>query len=294
MNAMMLVGLLPALIGQADGSPQKVDGSKDERELAKVLRPFYLREAAEYEFSLDNERKQKLELQRKPVVSWTSEGWSGDVFVWTREGRPEIIGCIGSGPMPNDRRYVFHEFHSLAFNPLPLVRIGSSRTWSPSAAGVELRLLEGAPTPAENAAARLTQMRNLSRQFTASMKGGSGEGVLRLLPQPVYRYESPKTGVVDGAIFGYVATTGTDPELLLLLECRRADSAPRWHYAPVRFTWRELWLEHDDKEVWRVGEHDETWRTTELKQPYCTVPVKNVPLSDLKETIEANPKEARP
>ena len=47
---------------------------------------------------------------------------------------------------------------------------------------------------------------------------------LRLLPQPLYRYE-PNDGdspMVDGAVFGYVWTIGTDPEVLLVVEARRA------------------------------------------------------------------------
>jgi hypothetical protein len=43
---------------------------------------------------------------------------------------------------------------------------------------------------------------------------------LRLLPKPLYRYASRSQKVLDGALFAYVWTRGTDPEWLLLLEAR--------------------------------------------------------------------------
>ena len=43
-----------------------------------------MREASGYELVLDEEKTQRLRLEAKPVMSWTgTDGWSGDVFVWT-------------------------------------------------------------------------------------------------------------------------------------------------------------------------------------------------------------------
>ena len=78
---------------------------------------------------------------------------------------------------------------------------------------------------------------------------------LRLLPQPLYRYEltDKDSPVVDGAVFVYVWTMGTDPEVLLVIEARRTESGVRWHFAPASFTNREAWVNDQDREVWRVG-----------------------------------------
>jgi hypothetical protein len=74
---------------------------------------------------------------------------------------------------------------------------------------------------------------------------------LRLLPQPLYRYESADPDILDGAVFAFVTSAGTDPEALLVLEARKPSGKdlPVWHYAVSRFTDTELRVKHKDKEV---------------------------------------------
>ena len=100
-------------------------------------------------------------------------------------------------------------------------------------------------------------MGDLARKFTAQvdMAGAGARSETRLLPQPIYRYEinDEKSPIVDGAVFAFVYTAGTDPEVLLVLEARRADQGARWEYAAARFTNREAWLKYQDKDVWRVA-----------------------------------------
>jgi hypothetical protein len=64
-----------------------------------------------------------------------------------------------------------------------------------------------------------------------------------------------------------VWTLGTDPEVLLLLESRPTDEGYRWHYAPVRFTFRPVALEHRGKEVWNAQRLD---GVRQPKEPYVT------------------------
>src|SRR5205823_6238465 len=97
--------------------------------------------------------------------------------------------------------------------------------------------------PAATAAVRLSQLRQLSRSFAVHMEAVNGNWELRLLSQPIFRYGTDGSDVIDGALFAYVWTTGTDPEFLLLLECRKTPDGPRWHYAPLTFTTRPLRLE---------------------------------------------------
>jgi hypothetical protein len=59
---------------------------------------------------------------------------------------------------------------------------------------------------------------------------------MRLLPRPLYRYDvkpGPDSGgVIDGALFAYVTTKSTDPEIFLLLEANKSNTgAPQWQYA---------------------------------------------------------------
>src|SRR5690349_12258152 len=86
-----------------------------EAELKGILFPYYARQAAKYEFFLDEGRTRRLELQPQPLLTWTNaEGYLGSVFVWTHVGRPEIAGCIGSRQNAAAECFVFNELHSLS------------------------------------------------------------------------------------------------------------------------------------------------------------------------------------
>ena len=76
-------------------------------------------------------------------------------------------------------------------------------------------------------------MRELTRDFSASIGRKVYRHELRLLTQPLYRYEHKEGQVLDGALFAFAE--GTDPELLLLVEARqRKDQPAEWQYAPAR------------------------------------------------------------
>src|SRR5579872_18433 len=197
MNA--LVGLVwsLALVGQAPAA--------SEAELKEVLFPFYAREAANYELFLDEQQKQPLQLEKPAVLHWTNaDNYMGAVFVWTHAGRPELIGCIGSHQFQSGDIRVFHEFHSLSRQPLQPVRFGGQREWRPTRPGVEFKSVNEWPQPAASQKARLTQMRNMAREFQGAMKDGQDVTELRLLPQPIFRYPQDVREAVDGAIFALV------------------------------------------------------------------------------------------
>src|SRR5262245_60075970 len=142
------------------------------------IRAEYRADADKYVFHRDAERQQALALIEKPVMRWANDDdWSGDVFVWTHAGRPEVIGCILSGP--GTRRSVFHEFHPLATQPIAPADLQTRRRWQP-AEGLALSRVADAPPPADTAGGRLVQMRQMARDFTAHMQA-DGMWELRLL-----------------------------------------------------------------------------------------------------------------
>lgn len=77
---------------------------------------------------------------------------------------------------------------------------------------------------------------------------------LRLVSQPLLRYEPADKRIVDGALFSF--SLGTDPEVLLLLEARPEKDRPEkdrvWQYAFARFHFVDLTAFHKDQEVWHV------------------------------------------
>jgi hypothetical protein len=82
---------------------------------------------------------------------------------------------------------------------------------------------------------------------------------LRLLPQPLYRYErdvtaDDKTGLLDGALFAFAQ--GTDPQSLLLLEARRNGSKSEWMFAFARSASGALDARYRGQVVWSVPKYD--------------------------------------
>jgi len=236
--------------------PQQPETPKDQskNERTAWLHEVYLREASAYKFFLDDQKRQKLKLRREPVMRWTSDGdYNGEVYVWTNQGAATIVGCIFSGPRGKNARRIMHEFHSLSPNPLYAGERGGSG-WLPQEPGIRLEPVPDAPEPAKNQARRLAQMRDLARRFTSQVQRENSKWKMRLLTQPIYRYEisDEKSPVVDGAVFAFLWTAGTDPEVLIAIEARSTDKGVRWYYAPARFTNCEAWLQYQGKEVWRA------------------------------------------
>jgi hypothetical protein len=222
--------------------------------VAKQMLPVYVKEASEYTMAVESAPKAALELKKEPVFEWSNPVRGGTqqgvVFLWLRDGRPAALGSIWSQPEPKGTgRRVFHEFHALDPEKLLVSRPDALNEWKPQV-GLERKELADAPAPAPTAEARLLQMRKLAQEFTGHETDNEEKWELRLLPTPLYRYPSAKSGIIDGALFTLVSTAGTDPEVLLLIEAREADGKLRWEFACGRFSDRSLYVRRKDKEVW--------------------------------------------
>ena len=204
--ALLLVPTVWLAARAADPPPP----DKEPKEVLGPLREQYQLAAKKYAFFLDKEKKVPLALEPKPVFSWSNDDdWSGDVFAWTAGGRPRVLGCILSGP-GKDSRPAFHEFAALSSDPLGPAQMTAKYEWTPAA--VEFRKLDGAP--AATPAGRLPQMRAVARDLSAWMEA-DGKWELRLLTQPLMRYQPADGDVIDGALFCWVWTKGTDPEVVV-------------------------------------------------------------------------------
>jgi hypothetical protein len=254
---------------------------------AAPLYDYYRIQAAEYELAIDSQGQSAgLAFDPRSLVNWSMEGnWFGSLFVWTAEGRPVVLGCVGSGPEEGEQ-IVFHEFHLLddvTLRPVP-IRGAREWTWTPRSDDLAARLASEEEVAAEPAA-RLRQMRELARSCAVEMLEGDEHWELRLLPQPIYRFAGHEAAAADGALFAYLWTKGTDPEFVLLLETLATDAGLRWHYRPLRFTWRALALTRVGETVWEVPVHDESWRATELVAPYVTAPIVRRSLGEIRQAV---------
>lgn len=191
----------------------------------------------------------EVKLREKPIFSWVNpevQSIGGELYLWTIDGRPHAT--IGIWTYDNIKDS--HELQSLstgifkAENPY-------WTSWAPRAPGVQFKKLEGAPAPDSAPIRRQTQMRNIVRErFSGDVfKTENGQiEKLRLLPQPLYRYEPLPSELIDGSIFSLAF--GTDPEILVILEAKKTDSGAEWHYALAPCTSRRAVGYLDDKEVW--------------------------------------------
>ncbi|HUY87291.1 MAG TPA: hypothetical protein VMV10_01015 [Pirellulales bacterium] len=227
---------------------------------------LFQHEAADYRIFRDAEHAVELKFRDEPVFLWTNptryhgqEGAThGAVFAWTHRGCAEVIGTIFVHP-EKGRLVVSHEFHSLSPVVLEPVRTsGSANRWSPRGHLPRL-VVEGVDPPAPSPSARLVQLRSIARRFTAHSVTLRGERWdLRLLPQPAYRYQSDNLELIDGAVFIFASSAGTDPEVILVVEAAKMADEAQWQYGVARFSDANLYIEYDAKQVWtsvRGGEN---------------------------------------
>ncbi|MBS0203508.1 MAG: hypothetical protein JSS49_11455 [Planctomycetes bacterium] len=210
--------------------------------------------AAKYEMQISGDDK-PLVLRTEPILKWSNPESGqiyGNVFIWTRQGRPEVVGSLHKWFDPFT--HMSHEFHSLARDGLT-ARYNGVKAWHSLKPGVSFDILPKSADVAATAPARLIQMRQLAREFTArSIDKQGGKHELRQLTQPAYRYElgPDDETLLDGALFAFVQ--GTDPEVWLMIEAQRADgkSTPKWHYAVARMNSIELSVEFAGQPVWHA------------------------------------------
>jgi|GEM_PF-5439431 len=204
-------------------------------------------EAQGYSFFLDDAKTQPAEMHADPIFKWqnlTNQGGQlGAIYVWSYQGRPEVLGTIFS-QAEDGKRNVIHEFHTLSQSRLKVSSPADvARHWQPKGE-LPIKALDGAPAVADTPARRLIQMRTLSREFSAYSHNGQDRIELRLATQPLIRYQPTRPDVQDGALFAMLSSAaGTDPEVLLMIESRKATPESKdwkWEIGIVRFSDRDL------------------------------------------------------
>lgn len=237
----------------ASGSAPAQDRSvtaEQNKEWSDQAARLALAEAKAYDVRLGMEDGPRLDLVEQPALKWSNNLEAtvhGSVLVWTSDGRPQAIACMYK--FFTTKKEFSAEFHSLAAGPLTVLK-GGQVVWQPAEAGIEFKPLTGIATPAKTAPARLVQMRSIARDFTADVTIWSGTNHnLRLMPQPLLRYDQGSGELIDGAIFAYARAT--DPDVLLVVEARAAEAKEsRWQYALARMHGGKLKARYRDEEVW--------------------------------------------
>jgi hypothetical protein len=196
-----------------------------------------------------------LDTPRESVLRWTNPFAGrvyGNTYVWLQDGRPAAASCMFR--YFNPFRSFNGELAALAGTKLVAKR-DDTVVWHPKDEWKWHPLL-GAAAPAATAPQRLIQMRALAGEFTVEVLDTrnlpQGEDQTpRLLPRPLYRYDAERTKNLDGALYAFVL--GTDPELLLLLECDLVAEKPQWRFGVGRMNRYQIRLKRKGETVWEVA-----------------------------------------
>jgi hypothetical protein len=277
---LIILGLLTADPPDTALQPAKPDREQARKELVAKMA---LRVVEGYEVTRGKKDPVKLTLQKEPILRWSNPAAGsiyGDVYVWTSQGRPEVLASIYRWYHPY--RSQTAEIHSLSTDKVAIS--SKDRTiWEPAKGGIEFMAVGDAPVPAGAAPLRLKQMRGLAKEFSVKLldtreekeKGVARE--LRMLNQPVFRYNSQDPDVLDGAMFAFVE--GTDPEAWLLLEARGKDGKFTWQFAFARMNNDELHGYQKQVEVWKVAKTDAPWQNPR-ELTYALFLIRDIPWED--------------
>jgi hypothetical protein len=227
----------------------------------KAWYAFYHEEAAHvYRFRFEPADRE-LDLDPTPILRWTNPLEDGSIhgvaYVWRHEGRPVVIGQLFSYLNGKGGRVYCHAMHSLARKDEKVTGLRDETVfWTPDSPGVVMKAVPDAPAPAAGRAARLAQMKAISRRFAAYTEEASrGKRILRLLPTPLDRVREDAPDDADGALFSFVV--GNDPEVILLVEKgENSIGAPAWQYGLVLSTRSTSVATLDERETWRYDATD--------------------------------------
>ncbi len=202
---------------------------------------------------VDGKPEVPLVLRQEPLLHYSSPAWSvvdGTLWGWGGRGRlAALIKIALRGPT----RAQLHWHASITV--LSSNRVGvefrDGMRWSSRPPCLEPMLVPDAPVPADTAARRLLQAKDIARRLSASAETPNPRGrvQLRLLPRPLDRYSDPAAGLLDGVLFDFVSLE--TPAVLLVLEAYSEGSGPRtWRYAFARQGAGESTVLLDGKRVW--------------------------------------------
>lgn len=211
--------------------------------------------------------EEPLDAPADSILKWSNPDVGrvyGNVYVWTRQGRPLAAASIYRWFHPY--RSLTIELASLSESPLH-AQHDDRPVWDARTGGMTWRKLPGDP-PAGSRTLRLIQMKRGISRFEATLVDERTDlqgvnRVLRPLATPIYRYPEGSSPI-DGAVFAFVV--GTDPELLLVIEA--ADDA--WRYGLARMNRDALSVALDDAEVESYPHLDDLYDSS---RPYVLIDV---------------------
>ncbi len=277
LSSIVLLIPLGRLLAEDPASAKSSTSDSIEKQNSETAFAMTREAARKYEFEMHGVDPPAM-LREQPILRWSNPERGqvyGNVFLWTHRGRPVVVGSLFKWFSPFTHES--HEFHSLSVGELA-GEYESREVWRATQPGVTFVPVPDAPVVVATPAGRLTQMRQLARQFTARSIDREGlKSELRQLTQPVYRYELEKDSaeLFDGALFVFVQ--GTDSDVWLLLEAQKPSdqSAPQWQFAVARMNSIEINVEHNGRRAWHCDILPFRDVATTHKLPYTSFKIDN-------------------
>lgn len=269
----VLVGWAAVLSCGPSGASDELPKGKEEEAQAEQGRKDMQRSAAQYILWSADMPRLAFKFHETPYLRSSNpvgDSKDGALFLWTYQGRPQAVLKLYTF---NHKTFT-HAWLSLSEGTFVGERDGQI-FWSPMQPGIKFHEVPDAPQPAGTAAERLRQMKTLSAKFTATYVALSSDGKpfeLRLLTQPLLRYETEDDHRADGTVFCYVQSTA--PVGLLLLESRPTPDGQRWHYAYSSLTSGLVTARYTETELFSL-ERGNSHRDS--KQPYLLFHSQPVP-----------------
>jgi hypothetical protein len=248
--AIGLLGLAAATAQESEPSRQTLEAM---RRHVSSLRAVSLSQPGE---------ESPLKLVAKPVLRYSDPGGittDGSIWVWGEPGRPAVAAGVFFRTQEGREPKWSCELLSLADEGVA-VRSPVGWSWSPAKSG--LAWLPIKDPLADSGRQRLRQMKEIAARYDVAALEGTVRSQLRLMVQPLHRYADEERGLLDGAIFSFAS--GTNPEVLLLVECRKAEEGPVWQVAFARFGANALHARQGETTIWECPAI-ERW---DAKEPY--------------------------
>lgn len=245
--SILLVGSLASiLVASEPASPQGNDATAQAESAARLTR--MRRRALSLSVAVESasDRTIPVKIIETPLLRYGNQAAriitaDATVWAWGETGRPMAIASLDESGL---------EIVSLADHPVSLTA-KSGLKWESARSEIDWKPVPEAPAPGGTPVLRARQMKELAKRFSAlgHYSDDSGNTQLRLLERYLHRYSDPGQQIVDGALYALAADT--NPEVLLLFECRQSrDTEPQWYYGITRLSAGGLEAKHNGRQVW--------------------------------------------
>ena len=280
-HAILLAFMACLLIGSTGRSQEGADSPNDSEQIKKqraarleMMRGWASSLAVKVDIDGEFVERQILDIPLLHYHNLPGETLDATLWAWGSGGRPIALASISRERNVSNIEKWSCELVSLADKPVMLTAIPGWK-WAPATSGIEWKPVADAPVAGETLVVRLRQMKEIARRFSATgiYQDGKERIELRLIDRALHRFSDPEHGLIDGAVYAFAC--GTNPEVLLLIECRKDGSGNvAWHQGFARLGAGHLAARLGDRVVWERPEI-KSWNAAE---PYFSTygPVESV------------------